>query len=69
VNSNPRIESWSYLPEESEEDVLCQPSAEEEEWQQVDSLRIARLSRAQARCEGALSETPGRGGQLVGDKA
>ena len=48
-----------------EEALIFTVRDDEEDCQRVDSFRIARLSRAQARCEGALSETP----QRVGGRA
>jgi hypothetical protein len=66
MNSYPRIESLPELHEEEgmEEALIFTVSDDEEDCQQVDSFRVARFSRAQARWEGALSETPHR----VGDK-
>jgi hypothetical protein len=61
MNSYPRIESTSVLPEEKAEEAFDYPDGDERgDYQQVDSLRVARLSRAQARWEGGLSETPHR---------
>ena len=66
MNSCPRIESLPEIPEDGADETAIFPVNDEEEgYQQVDSFRIARLPRAQARWEGALSETPRR----VGHKA
>lgn len=66
MNSYPRIESLLEISEQDAGETFIFPvNDEEEDCQQVNSLRIARLPRSQARCEGALSETPRR----VGDKA
>ena len=63
MNSYPSIETLAELPEEgTEETFIFTISEGEDEYQQVDDLRITRLSRAQARWEGALSEIPGRVG-------
>ena len=70
MNSYPRIESFSSFPEEGLEEEISYPAIEDEgDSQQVDGLRVAQLSRGQARCEGALSETPRRGRQLIGDRS
>jgi hypothetical protein len=69
MNSYPRIESLPELPEAAmEEGITFHIADYEDECQQVDSLRVARLSRAQARWEGALSETPRRGRQLIDNR-
>lgn len=62
MNSSPLIENLPELPEMVTGEVCMYPAATEEEddSQQVDILRAARLSRALARWEGALSETPHR---------
>ncbi len=61
MNSCPRIESTPVLPDEKAEGAFDYPDGDErDDYQQVDSLRVARLSRAQARWEGGLSETPHR---------
>jgi hypothetical protein len=67
MNSYPRIESLPDLTEEdgTEEELIVAALDDEADCQQVDSFRIARFSRAQARWEGALSEAAHR----VGDKA
>lgn len=63
MNSNSLIENLPELPETVTGEVLRDPAAateEKDDSQQVDILRAARLSRALARWEGALSETPPR---------
>jgi hypothetical protein len=62
MNSSPLIENMPDLPEMATGEVLMYPAAVEgkDDSQQVDILRAARLSRALARWEGALSETPHR---------
>jgi hypothetical protein len=63
MNSSPLIENLPEFPEKVTEEVFMYPAAATEgkdHSQQVDILRAARLSRALARWEGALSETPHR---------
>jgi hypothetical protein len=74
MNSYPWIENLSCArsinDDTQEMSVLPHGECEgEDEWQKVDSYRLARISRGQARYEGALSEAPIRVGQLLSDLA
>lgn len=63
MNSSSVIENLPELPEKVTGEVFVYPATatdEEDDSQQVDVLRAARLSRALARWEGALSETAPR---------
>ena len=60
MSSGQRIENLSENPEDGEEEFVFPVIEEDEDCQQVDRLRVARLSRALARWAGALSENPHR---------
>jgi hypothetical protein len=63
MSSPHSAENLTEMPQEATEEVKVQADDEQnEDSQQVDSIRIARLSRALARLAGGLSETPHRVG-------
>ncbi len=74
MNSYPSIENVPHTPTISdgslEAGILSYTEyQEDDEGERVDCHRVARISRGQARYEGALSEAAARVGQLPSDLA